>query len=312
MKKIIFLMLCPFILFGQKHDNIWLFGYNIYFPFNPPSGTIFDFSTGEPELKYIHFPFNLGLSSASISDENGHLLFYTNGCTIMNADYEIMQNGEGLNPGIIADRRCPIEYPASAQSSLILPQPNNDSLYYLFHKQINQEYGLYLDSNSLSIKLLYTIINRNLDGGKGGVITKNQELWVETQNFGELTAVKHANGKDWWIISMKFFSNKYLFFRLTEQGVVYSHSQIIGNKTSKLGSSGAQTNFSPDGKRFARYHEYDGVFIFDFNRATGRLSNFQHFQVRDLYGLPYGYGGAIFFSQLSFIIYTCRKITVPI
>jgi hypothetical protein len=36
---------------------------------------------------------------ACMSDKAGDLLFYTNNCTVFDKNHEVMENGEGLNPG---------------------------------------------------------------------------------------------------------------------------------------------------------------------------------------------------------------------
>ncbi|MBL0071921.1 MAG: hypothetical protein IPP34_08935 [Bacteroidetes bacterium] len=45
-------------------------------------------------------------TQANISDANGNLLFASNGCWIMDASGDTMQNGGGLNPGLWADSYC--------------------------------------------------------------------------------------------------------------------------------------------------------------------------------------------------------------
>ena len=274
MKNLLLFLFLPFTLLGQKHDNVWLFGYNSNGAFDGAEGIIRSFSDEESSFDYIPMLYDLSNCSSSISDKEGNLLFYSNGCMIFNADHEIMANGNGLNPGEVSDEKCPQRYTSGSQSSLILPMPNNDSIYYLFHKRIIYEYNPNFDV--ITDKLLYSTVNTNLNNGLGGVELKNQELWTEPQTYGELTAVKHANGEDWWLISMGDHSNNYFFFSLTNQGVSYSHTQIIGLEASLEGSRGAQSNFSPNGKRFIRYSPFDGVFLFDFDRNQGLLSNFQH------------------------------------
>ncbi len=280
MKKLLLFILFPISLGAQKHDYVWLMGYESSLIIPGIEGVVADFSDSENYFTAYPLAFSIRSSNSSISDANGKLLFYTNGCTIANANNEIMVNGDSINPGEVHDIQCnAYGYTAGPQSTFILPMPDQDSIYYLFHKRIIYEYNP--DFDVVSDKLLYTIVNMNLDGGNGAVIAKNQELWTQPQTFGELVAVKHANGKDWWIVSIHDASNEYLFFYLDSQGVSFHHSQIIGNEITKSGSGGAQTNFSPDGKRLVRYSRADGVFIFDFDRDAGLLSNFQHISIDD-------------------------------
>jgi len=58
---------------------------------------------------------------ATISDTAGNLLFYTNGVTVWNKNHQVLQNGTGLKGD-----------PSSTQSAIIIPQPGNDSVYFIF------------------------------------------------------------------------------------------------------------------------------------------------------------------------------------
>ena len=280
MKKLLLFLFLPFTLLGQKHDNVWLFGYNSNGAFEGAEGVIRNFSDEQASFDYFPMLYDLSKSSSSISDIDGSLLFYSNGCVVFNAENEIMENGDSLNQGEVANLKCPERYTSGSQSSLILSMPDNDSIYYLFHKRIIYEYNPNLEV--ITDKLLYSTVNINLDNGLGGVVLKNQELWTEPQTYGDLTAVKHANGEDWWIISISDESNEYLFFLLNEEGVTFHHNQIIGIELSESGSNGSsQTNFSPNGRIFTRFNPTEGIFLFDFDRTEGMLSNFQHIPIDD-------------------------------
>ena len=66
----------------------------------------------------------------------------------------------------------------------------------------------------------------------GAVVEKNTLLIDNTENLiplGEITAVKHANGEDWWVGCSEKLGNKYYFFLLTSDGVAFSHEQEIGH-----------------------------------------------------------------------------------
>lgn len=75
-----------------------------------------------------------------------------------------------------------------------------------------------------------------------------------------MTAVRHANGKDWWIITSKFDSNKYYRFLIDSSGIQLAGFQHVG----KLIETGlGQSVFSPDGNWYARYNAYGIVPITD-------------------------------------------------
>jgi len=212
-------------------------------------------------------------SLACISDTSGQLLFYTNGCSIANVQNEIIENSEGLNPGAISDDLCEIGYPGGRQSCLILPA-GEPSKFYLFHKGIYYQEGTF--SYGGTNPLYYTLIDMSLNEGKGKAIEKNIPLIEEDITYGQLTAVKHANGNDWWIITGGDMNNNYYKILLSNGMPQPYVIQQIGTFSSYDGSRGGQAVFSPDGTKYIRYSNSDGVFLFDFDRTTGQLSNFRH------------------------------------
>jgi len=188
-------------------------------------------------------------------------------------DNEVIENGLGLNPGAISDDLCEIGYPGGRQSCLILPG-SHPLEFYLFHKGIYYEEGT--SSYGGTNPLYYTLIDMSLNEGEGRVIEKNVPLIEEDITYGQLTAVKHANGHDWWIITGGDSNNTYYKILLSDGMLQAYEIQNIGMPSSYHGSRGGQANFSPDGTKYIRYSSHDGVFLFDFDRAVGQLSSFRH------------------------------------
>jgi hypothetical protein len=304
MKKMIFIFLIysyTEVLFSQKHDYNWLFGYD-YQPANPGiEGSLLDFNYQPVVVTANTINMVLQFSSAEISDEDGNLLFYTNGCWIADRTHNMMQNGDGINPGEVHDMRCDEDdmgtYTAGNQSCLILPKPGATDIYYLFHKHIIYEYEPQFDV--VTDALLYTTINMSYNNGMGKVVQKNHIIETGFLTYGQMTAVKHANGQDWWIMNSQDTTNIYSIFLLTSNGLSGPFEQAIG-LSSTLASSGAgQANFSPDGTKYVRYTPQDDIFLFDFDRATGLLSNFQFIPIEE----EVEYAGGAVFSPNSRYLY---------
>lgn len=254
--------------FAQKHDYYWVMGYGSFFVGSSSGGTDIDFNVDPPDTSYVFRSMDIARNSASISDTEGNLLFYTNGCYIAGADNLPLANGEGLNPGFISDLVCESAY-LGADCSLILPKPNTEHIYHLFH--------LTFDKDSLNFflvtKLLYTEVDMSLNNGKGGVTSHKNELILNARLCaGQLEAVKHANGYDWWIIVPKAESNSYYKFLFTANGLIGPFEQTIGNVYYKIDWNG-QAVFSPDGTKYARFDTRTDLNIFDFDRCDGTLSN---------------------------------------
>ncbi|MCF8244916.1 MAG: T9SS type A sorting domain-containing protein [Saprospiraceae bacterium] len=114
------------------------------------------------------------------------------------------------------------------------------------------------------------------NNGLGKVIEKNVLVLEDTMHSGDLTAVKHNNNVDWWIITPKRTSNVYFKIHFTPNGIESVNTQSIGDSTLYAGDGGGQAIFSPNGTKYIRYNPADDIQIFDFDRSTGELSNYQH------------------------------------
>lgn len=156
---------------------------------------------------------------------------------------------------------------------MIIPDPGQSNIYHLFHCTLDDPPG------NLTTRFLYrSIIDMNASGGLGAVITKNQVVLNDSLNGGRITACKHANGRDWWIMVHKVNTNIYLKFLLTPFGLLGPFIQSIGSiRYNDLG----QAAFSFTGEYFAWYSVVDDLDIFHFNRCTGLLSNPVHVAIND-------------------------------
>jgi len=263
----------PGYAYSQKLDNVWLFGRNSDVPEH--AGTIIDFNMNPPDLFLQFWDAYFYQTNASICDTAGNLLFYTNGIYVANALHEPMENGGGLNPGAHADAHSDDGYILD-QGAMILPVPENDSLYYLLHMD-----KIVPDDNEgewfSSKYFYYTLVNMNVNDGIGTVVVKNQIIKEGVFELGKLTATRHANGRDWWIILRHFNGNRYYRFLVTPSGIFEKPFQDIGESIPSPGVG--QAVFSPDGTKFANLHLVNGIGtddfigIYDFDRCTGTLSN---------------------------------------
>lgn len=235
-------------------------------------GTNINFNTNPPDTDYVKRDINFQWNSGSICDEKGRLVFYTNGCKIFNTKNSLVKNGEGLNPGTISTKRCS-NGNIIGQGSLFLPHPTDTSLYYLFH--LRPEYIQKNNIGNLADKIYYTLLDKNSDNGNGEALSKNNVIHEDTIAFGKMTAARHGNGRDWWIIVPRMLKNQYIKLLLTDKGIKGPFFQNIGIKNEAEHGTG-QSVYSPDGTKFIHFDRYNDLNIFDFDRCTGELSNFRH------------------------------------
>jgi hypothetical protein len=290
MKKTLPLLLLflPCWLFAQYpqdslRDKEWLTGYgDTLQPWHRYSKLTFNSSDVNVTTVYNsgNFANNGGFfrnTCANICDTSGHLLLYTNGILVMNNQFDTLVNGSGLNPGYWADNLL-YGY-ALDQGALILPYPNHQNQYYIFHTYL---YDNIIDNDLRCTKVLYSIADMSLYNGRGALITKNQPLLVHNYvEYGKLSACRHANGRDWWIMLAEANTNRYRAVLLDASGVHLQNWQTVGDSTY---SGVGQSCFSPDGTKYARCNSQSShvpttLDIYDFDRCEGLLSNHRQQQI---------------------------------
>lgn len=264
-KKIYFLL---FIIsfgtnffFSQHENDNWLFGNNKWFFDNSvPNG--FSHTTNlNPYIRY---------QSSVISDKNtGDLLFFSNGYNIYNKNSVIMDNGNDLFG-------TPVNLPfqsignPSDQSSIILPLPNSNSLYYVFYihgdRRIDDQ-DIVSPYSSYSYGLRYAIVDISLNGGLGKVISKNNILFTNSPT-NALTSTFASDGNSYWIVTAN--NGNFLSYKLSGSGL----------NTTPVVSSGAIyggfIKISPNAKKLlSRVNSLTGggVFLANFNNTTGIVNN---------------------------------------
>ena len=219
-----------------------------------------------PEKKEVDFDSY----NAVCSDSSGsQVLFSTNGISIRNGLQQLMQNGDTINPGSIWNSYQHQSYPLDPRLCFF-PAPGLHNHYYLIHLAIqypNFEFSLR--------PLYYTLIDMNANNGLGQVVKKNQILVDSTSSNLDIigpAAVKHGNGRDWWIVTGRYNTNEFLVFLFSPSGISGPFIQHIGPPYPQTEGRGTPL-FTPDGNTYIRGDATNGPRIYDFDRCTGKLSN---------------------------------------
>jgi gliding motility-associated-like protein len=188
---ILFLFVFSLYSTAQNEANVWFFGHY--------AGI--DFNTGTP-IPLIGFTETTSAAS-SICASMGNFLMFSDGRRIWNADRQVMLNGDNL-----------VGHFGSTQGALILQKPGSTNLYYVFTVGFIGAGGL------LTYGLHHSIVDITLDNGKGGVTAAKNILLNEAWDAVEkLTAVRHTNGTDIWVITRKCIEDAYAAFLLTPDGI---------------------------------------------------------------------------------------------
>ncbi len=267
---------------SQIHEDIWYFGEN--------AGL--DFRYGAP--KAITGSAMITAEGCAVqSSQSGELLFYTNGETIWNRNNEIMENSTGL-----------YGYSSATQSCIIIPQPGNERFYYVFTlntKRNNPNEGLY-----------YSIVDMEANYSLGAVTTKNVLL---RKNIAEkITAVKHKNRTDYWVVGHSWSGDSYLSYKVTESGiedVVETQTGMeFGTENNKFG----QLKASPTGRQIAvAIYDNATIEILDFDPFSGRPANpltITNPKFKNVYGIEFSPGGTKLYASLLKIYTTIYQFNL--
>lgn len=253
---------------AQKQGNIWYFGVGAGLDFN--SGTPVALTDGQITTPGGGNPDN-NEGSSVICDNQGRLLFYTNGELIWNRKHMLMPTGVALQGNF-----------SSTQSSLIVPKPGSSRYFYIFTTDA------FL--NDLRGGFRYSIVDMCLDNGYGDVMVGEHDKLLLDTVAEKLSAVRHVNGVDYWIVVHKYFSDAFYAYHLTSTGImppVISHAGAVHQYYCYIpppyhaaynGTINAMgwMNFSPNGQKLALVTAQSCkniAEVFDFDRSTGQVTN---------------------------------------
>ncbi|WP_340203090.1 T9SS type B sorting domain-containing protein [Ascidiimonas sp. W6] len=287
-RKVVFILV-SFIFsvsFAQEREaSYWYFGYFSGLHFNTdPVGV-------------IDGKMNIEEGTSVATDEDGNLLFYTNGVNVWSArtyPHTLMSNGTDLLGGS-----------NSTQSALIIPNPENKNIFYIFTvSDLLRVNKVLTVGNGLN----YSIVDMSLNGGAGAVTRKNVHLITYNEDKRDeddlkcsqkLTAVAHADDTSYWVVT--HFLDRFFSFHITNRGVstrpvvseigptLFSGNYLINAK--------GQLKLSPDGTYLAMANMANGfdsegegtgnLYLFNFDDTTGEVTNSQKLLPND-FVYPYG------------------------
>jgi hypothetical protein len=180
---------------------------------------------------------------ATMSDANGNLLFYTNGITIFNRNHQVMVNGSGLTSNS-----------SNTQSAFIVPFPGNPDKYYVITP------GPYN----------YSIIDMTLDNGNGAVMATDKNISITTEDSEKVAGLLASNQTDIWLITYGSSQKRFNVYKITPSGI--SITPVVSPFSTASGFFGYM-KISPDGTKIAMANFTNTFHLYDFDAATGVVSN---------------------------------------
>lgn len=250
--KILQLIICFFFSFShsQNESSIWYFGR---------WGGL-DFNTNPPTVLFNGY-FTSIEGCASMSDENGNLLFYTEGTLVRDRNHDIVPNGIGIDGHI-----------SSSQSAVIVPKPGDSNIYYIFTTDA-------MGSLDPFDGLRYSEFDLALNSGNGA-ITNNKNILLSASSTEKISVIKQANGVDYWVVAHEWESNNFLVYSVTSNGININPSiQSIGSIHNGNNDAIGYMKISPNGRWLALAEFGNDSFgdsfvqLFNFDDGTGQISN---------------------------------------
>lgn len=248
--------------YGQNEENIWVFGRRAGLNFNSP--------TPQPILSSITGYQGRIEGCASVCDENGELLFYTNGSFVWDRDHQIMCNGESLTGYYASEPQFDSFTSSTSQGALIVPFPHQSEKYFIFSltcREMGDNMG----------KLFYSVIDMSLNNGLG-CVTGEKGILVDSLLTEHLTAVSGDQCNVWVMVGSRS-ETKFKAYEINEYGLNPNPvtSSYWNNNANLLLWELGNFCFSPNRRKLAVSRHLNGTYgsleLYDFNPATGHLTN---------------------------------------
>ena len=223
--------------FVSAQNQTWVFGRNMKFT---------------PPLTSNLSSVNHNEGTSCLSDNTGLIRAYSDGINVYNRNDLIMGNGALLTGSN-----------STAQSALIVEQPNTPNILYIFTL-----------GNSGLAPLYYSVIDMNLNAGLGGVTAAKNVVLNAAFNMREcLSAVTSCSEDTVWIVTKRWQSANFYSYPLTQTGVgaaVISSAGYAGGTTAT--DAIGTLAFHPDGNRLSvTYYGNGRAETYRFNKLTGNV-----------------------------------------
>ncbi len=252
-------------LSAQRQAENWYFGE--YAGLN--------FATGNP-VTLLDGAMITREGCITVSDTSGRLMFYSDGKSVFNRKHIRMPSGISL-----------FGHASSTQSCIVVPWPGRPNDYFIFTTDALE--NTYLNG------LNYSVVNMLKNNGDGDVVTRNQVLLSGSSE--KITAVRHTNGIDVWLISHDIDNNDFLVYIITRNGVNTVPLRQRSGPVVQLGDIG-YLKASSLGTRLVMATAMPGLLnLFRFDRASGLISSAVQISNQIAYGAEFSPNGALLYSS---------------
>ena len=270
--------------FSQKEDHIWISNWsrdddctNSAWP-ELCGASVVDFNQLPPVVyKGVGMTLDLIESNTSLCNQDGELILYSNGQSVHDTSHHWIEGGEKINDSPIWNNwTWQNEFGEIRSNGLtivggigFIPIPDKEDEYWLLYPNLENfdqtDYG----------ELWASKIEKKIDG-TFKVSLKDSLVNDSIFRMGDITACKHANGRDWWML--QFNKDRVYTYLIDPKGIHLDHIQTLPFSLRQM--CVGQSKFSSQGDQFALTGVVNfGVpegndFVYaDFDRGTGDLLN---------------------------------------
>jgi hypothetical protein len=265
----------------SKHGSTWLVGsfwQKLNFQHQPLSVDTL------PNRTYNYFHHG----HSNICDTNGNLILACDGYNIYDSLGNYIEDGDSLvSLSLYIDLDG---FSSFSQTSILIPTGNN--IYYLITPNATDSihqawYTIPYYPNAWFDELLVHKIDMNANGGMGKVVERGKKIMKQEKMLRTMMmACRHANGKDWWLLKQMYedsgnfdgpyplCKNKIAKILITKDSIYPATYQYFNAPDFGFFEQSGQAMFSQDGTKYASTcRSTNKVFLADFDRCTGELSN---------------------------------------
>lgn len=257
----------------SQRNGFWIFGDSCALKFNSNN------------IECAFSPIRAVGQIAVMNDKSGNLQFIVSSNNIQdveryqvyNKNFDIMENGDSI-----------LTFTQVLNGINIIPSSLDSNKFFIFHRSFGPS------------KELYSVVDMSYNNGLGKITKKNTDLGLYHQPYNfmvERAWIKHANGRDWWLLLHPFLSDEFQAYLFANDTLTFQHRQYIGPFMGTTESPGWMA-VSLDGSKIANCNVYGQLYVYDFDRCSGYLSNYKNFD----FNIDPGYGSCEFsFNGLLYL-----------
>ena len=258
-------------------QNLFTYGHADNEVLNFGHRHLISFQSDTPQVNHKSLKTKLlgeNTAFAVYSDKQGKLKLYSNGCHIWNGNHQPLNTTSNVLPDSVCQRFTVNDSLGFHQTiNTAIPMPGNPDLIYVFSIEYYPYHNLGKPIMYYSLVDLFT-----------GQIVISGKKFSDMPVKGYLTATKHTNGQDYWLVTRKYRENSYVAFRIRPGGNIDTvHSPNTGMIPSTWGYDD-QLKLSPDGRILGERINLDTLQLLQFNAQTGIVSD-----TNIRYIIDYGY-----------------------